>query len=139
MTSFLTDQIQSKKTPTIHPLLVLHHRINELLDKQQEGRVVALDISGAFDCVCGTKDCCRKSRHAGFAGEHWPGSTTTWLTAARWLQSRMHYPTPYRLRPGSHRAPSSVPCYSVSTSMTSPTRCDAFHWCTRGFQAESKP
>ena len=36
---------------TIHPLLVLHHRINELLDKQQEGRVVALDISGAFDCV----------------------------------------------------------------------------------------
>jgi hypothetical protein len=36
---------------TFHPLLVLHHKINELLDKQQECRIVALDISGAFDCV----------------------------------------------------------------------------------------
>ena len=40
-----------KDTTTTHPLLVLHHKISDLLNKQKEGRIVALDISGAFDCV----------------------------------------------------------------------------------------
>jgi len=59
---------------TTHPLLVLHHKISDLLDKQKEGRIVALDISGAFDCVWHRR-LIQKLEAYGFGG-----LTLRWLT-----------------------------------------------------------